>query len=67
RLQRKDQRFRELWQHDLPFVNKNMVLLLGPPADPACVGRANARDPRCALTWREWSERVDAEQAPPGP
>jgi hypothetical protein len=65
RLRRKDERFRELWQHDLPFVNKTMVLLLGPPPDPACVGGANHEDARCALTWRDWSQRVDAEQAAP--
>jgi hypothetical protein len=65
RLQQKDQRFRDLWHHDLPFVNKTMVLLLGPPVDAACVGGANVHDPRCALTWREWSARVDAEPRHP--
>lgn len=67
RLQRKDQRFRDVWQKDLPFVNKNVVLLLGPPTDAACVGGSNATDPRCALTWRTWSERIDAEPSPPSP
>ena len=50
----------DLWQRDLPFVGRSMMLLLGPPFEPArCAGPGpgHDRDPACALTWRAWAER----------
>lgn len=48
----------ELWRRDLPFVPKSMMLLLGPPVEPArCAGPGHERDPACAFTWRSWAER----------
>lgn len=48
----------ELRARDLPFIGKTLLLVLGPPADPAfCAGGAHAEDPRCALTWEEWYDR----------
>lgn len=50
--------FEELSRRDLPMVKKTMMLLLGPPRDPAwCAGSAHAAELACAHTWKEWAER----------
>jgi hypothetical protein len=57
----RDRRFMELWRRDVPFVDKTTVLLLGPPIDPArCAGGQLRDDPACALTWKEWSRRIQS-------
>jgi hypothetical protein len=59
---RRQQRFADLWRRDLPFVDKSMLLLLGPPLDPAfCAGGAHQDDLRCAMTWEQWADRQPAE------
>jgi hypothetical protein len=53
-----DRRLVDLWQRDLPFIPRPMMLLLGPPVEPArCAGPGHDRDPACAFTWRSWAER----------
>lgn len=52
--------FQELWQRDLPFVKKDMLLLLGPPTDTGrCAGVEHPRDERCATSFRDWVTAVD--------
>lgn len=47
-----------LRRRDLPTVRRTMMLLLGPPRDPAwCAGTAHAAELECSHTWKEWSER----------
>jgi tetratricopeptide (TPR) repeat protein len=52
-------RFEQLRQAELPFVDPDLYLLLGPPTDPArCAGH---RDEAlaCATTFRDWVARLD--------
>jgi hypothetical protein len=54
----------ELWRRDLPFASKSMMLLLGPPVEPArCAGPDHEGDPACAFTWRSWAERHAPKRA----
>lgn len=53
-------RFRKIWQADLPFVSKDMMLLLGPRVDTAaCAGGSS--EPECATTFRDWAERTEPQ------
>jgi hypothetical protein len=53
-----DRKLVDLWQRDLPIVPRAMMLVLGPPVEPArCAGPGHERDPACAFTWRDWAER----------
>lgn len=55
----RDKEFGEKWRRDLPFVDKTMMLLLGPPPDTAyCAGGEHAEDARCATTWEAWARRL---------
>jgi hypothetical protein len=50
--------FEALRRGDLPTVRKTMMLLLGPPRDPAwCAGTAHVKELACSHTWKEWAER----------
>jgi hypothetical protein len=43
----------ERWQAELPFVARDLYLLLGPTVDVArCAGLEGADDPACARDWR---------------
>ncbi|HSN99838.1 MAG TPA: hypothetical protein VLS89_16190 [Candidatus Nanopelagicales bacterium] len=56
---RREARFNEIWRRDLPFASKTTVLVVGPPRDPTyCAGGAHADEPRCAITWSGWAQRV---------
>ena len=58
--QRRKDAFRSAWKSDLPFVSKDMMLVIGPRTDPAaCAGAERADDQACVATWREWARRVD--------
>lgn len=47
--------FQRLWQGDLPFVSRDMLLLLGPPLDVArCAGLVHSGKPGCATAFRDW-------------
>lgn len=49
-----------LWGKDLPFVSKDRYLVVGPPCDVArCAGQGTSRDVGCAVTWRDWAERLE--------
>lgn len=53
-----DRRLVDLWQSEFPFIPRGMMLVVGPPAEPArCAGPGHERDPACAFTWRAWAER----------
>ncbi|AKT41055.1 hypothetical protein [Chondromyces crocatus] len=57
---RRSARFNEQWRHDLPFVGKTTLLVLGPPYDAAyCSGDDHRQEARCATTWKTWAQRVD--------
>jgi hypothetical protein len=52
--------FRQAWKSDLPFISKDMLLLLGPRTDTAsCAGPARAGSDACVSTWRDWAARAD--------
>lgn len=58
-------RFAELWRGDLPFVNKDLLLVVGPPFDPArCAGSDRAKESGCETTWRERTELPTPSSAP---
>jgi hypothetical protein len=43
----------KLWKGDLPFVSRNLYLLVGPPVEAfRCAGLDGADDPSCARDWR---------------
>jgi hypothetical protein len=64
-IRRREAAFRELWRRDVPFVERRgVVLILGPKRDPArCAGDGHETVPECALTWRDWAERLDPKGA----
>ncbi|HEY6556127.1 MAG TPA: hypothetical protein VI072_02600, partial [Polyangiaceae bacterium] len=50
-------RFNERWLADLQFVKKDLLLVIGPPFDPArCAGYGHRDKPECATSWRKWVE-----------
>src|SRR5690606_35710844 len=61
--QARRQRLEREWRKAFPGWSLTSVLAAGPPFDPAaCAGGNEAPDRDtsvCALTWAEWTERVD--------
>lgn len=58
--QRRRDAFRAVWMGDMPFVSKDMMLVLGPRAETArCAGPGHDDDPACATTWRAWAHHAD--------
>jgi tetratricopeptide (TPR) repeat protein len=56
---RRDQ-FRAAWKEDLPFVKRDLILVLGPRFDTArCAGTLGNGREGCATSWRAWRERVE--------
>ncbi len=54
-------RLEGLHERDLPFVSRELFMLLGPPFDgAACAGRSEDTDAECATSWQMW---VEAEEA----
>lgn len=52
--------FREVWQDDLPFVSKDLLLVLSPPTRPAaCAGPDRAEAVECASSWAAWAEHLE--------
>jgi tetratricopeptide (TPR) repeat protein len=52
--------FRAAWKGDLPFISKDLMLLIGPRVDTsACAGPTHPGGGACASTWRDWALRVD--------
>jgi hypothetical protein len=64
--QEAEERFSELDRarvHDLPYVGKNLYLLLPPPHDAyACVGYLDDAEAKCATSLCDWHSRIH-----PGP
>ena len=61
-IDQRHKRFREVWGADLRFENRNLLLLVGPPFDPArCAGAGKALSAECAATWHAWVEAVTRE------
>ncbi len=57
-------RFEATRQADLPVVEGDLYLLLGPPFEtPRCAGSSDAA-PGCAATWRAWVAGLDAAGTP---
>jgi tetratricopeptide (TPR) repeat protein len=55
----------EISRHDLPFVSKTTLHILGPPFDTAyCAGGKLQADKRCAITWNAWAAADDAATTP---
>lgn len=58
-LQWRLDRFVGVWGNDLPFASKDLLLIVGPPFDPAaCAGLPARLEPGCAASWRTWGERL---------
>ena len=56
-------RFRSVWKEDLPFVEKDFLLVLGPRVDTArCAGAAAFELPGCFATWKAWAEKADPDR-----
>lgn len=55
----------EIARHDVPFVGKTTLHVLGPPFDTAyCAGGKNEHDKRCALTWKTWAAADEKASTP---
>ncbi|MEZ4225022.1 MAG: hypothetical protein R3B13_28975 [Polyangiaceae bacterium] len=53
RFTRRIDALNEAWGRDLPFVRKDMLLIIGPPTSPwRCTGTDASAD--CASSWRDW-------------
>lgn len=49
--------FKDAWKDDLPFVSRDLVLLLGPPPELAACAGGGDHSQRCATDWRTWYDR----------
>jgi len=56
--------FQRSWQQDLRFVSKHLLLVLGPPFDPARCAGALPLTAECATTWRAWHALRSASARP---
>jgi tetratricopeptide (TPR) repeat protein len=66
KIRERIQRFQQARRTDLDFLSKDSLLVLGPGFDPArCAGLGAAGSPKCATTWRDWSERQRRADAAP--
>lgn len=55
----------EVSRHDLPFVGKTSLHVLGPPFDTAyCAGGQSAEEQRCAITWKAWAAAEERTNTP---
>ncbi len=51
-------KFEAAWRSSLPFVTRAMILAMGLSPSPwICSGPVPEGGPRCARSWREWTER----------
>lgn len=58
------EQFRTAWQSDLPFVTKDLLLIVGPRFDPSrCAGAGGGRREGCSTSWRAWREAAERGQA----
>lgn len=62
----RSRRLDQLKASDLPSLDKDTYLALGPPWDPvSCLDRAARNDPRCATSFRDYHERLDHQGSMP--
>jgi hypothetical protein len=60
---RLEQGILDAWHHDVPYVARRRLMILGPPRDPAyCAGDAHRLEPACAGSWQEWEDRIVAAE-----
>jgi tetratricopeptide (TPR) repeat protein len=53
--------FREIWKGDLPFVTKDMMLIVGPKVNvAACAGPEHGETPDCTTSFLDWGRRLGA-------
>jgi tetratricopeptide (TPR) repeat protein len=58
--ERRKKAFNDAWKHDLPFVSKDMVLILGPRVDTArCAGAESSDEAGCETSWVAWARNLD--------
>jgi hypothetical protein len=56
-LEARERDFEKLVRDDLPFVNRDEALILGPPPRPGrCAGSGHQDELDCATTWERWGE-----------
>lgn len=61
RFEVRDKEANDLFKRELPFINRDAALVLGPPPLPArCAGPAG-RGTTCATSWRQWGELWEDE------
>jgi tetratricopeptide (TPR) repeat protein len=60
RQERRRAVLRAAWKADLPFVNKDVMLVVGPRTEVArCAGRGLASDVDCVTSWAAWASIAD--------
>jgi tetratricopeptide (TPR) repeat protein len=57
RLRAREDRLRNAWRSDLPFVDLTKELIVGPPLDAAACAGVLAPAIQCATTWADWRAR----------
>lgn len=58
--ERRLEQFRAARNADLPFVKKDLLLVLGPKVDTArCAGPRGAATEGCDTSWKAWRERLE--------
>lgn len=64
RLRAREDRLRNAWRADLPFIDLTKELIVGPPIDAAaCAGMLEATS-KCATTWADWRARERSDEGP---
>jgi hypothetical protein len=64
RAEARREQFKTAWHADLPFVTKDLLLVVGPRFDPArCAGAGGGRREGCSTSWKAWREAVERGQA----
>jgi hypothetical protein len=65
KIRSRDRRFHAAWGSDLPFVRKDLLLVIGPRFDPArCAGAEASKSGDCATSWRAWAEHLPSGESP---
>ena len=61
----RQERFKKVWNADLPFVPRVELQSVGPRFDPAaCAGRERSITPECSTSWTTWGARTDDSARP---
>lgn len=65
RYRRREEAFQKRYRTALPFLTRDQALVIGPPPQPGRCAGGDADAPRCATTWRQWSERFERQEQEP--